>query len=61
VAPKQIRRMAVEELVRKLLEDGGEKISANTIALQAGYDNYSNFVNMFKKVHGILPSQVKKS
>ncbi|MCR2046358.1 hypothetical protein NSB25_03585 [Acetatifactor muris] len=31
MAPKQIRRMAVEELVRKLLEDGGEKISANTV------------------------------
>lgn len=49
------------QLAKKLLEDGGDKVSANMVALQVGYDNYANFVNMFKKVHGILPSQVKKS
>jgi len=34
-------------------------ISINLVALEVGYDNYSNFVNMFKKIHGCTPSEYK--
>lgn len=34
--------------------------AANTIALEVGYANYPNFVNMFKKVYGISPSQYRE-
>lgn len=35
-----------------------EELAASAVAESVGYENYANFVNMFKKVHGILPSQV---
>lgn len=35
-------------------------MSAGSIALDVGYANYPNFVNMFKKVYGISPSQYRE-
>ncbi len=43
------------QLAAELLKKGG--ITANAVARAVGYENYANFINMFKKVHGKLPSQ----
>ncbi len=41
------------KLAAKLLEEGDLK--AYAIAESLGYDNYANFVNMFKKIYGVAP------
>lgn len=43
-------------LAAELLKQPG--ISATAVALEVGYINYANFLNMFKKVHGYLPSEI---
>jgi len=43
---------------RMLLESNA---SISLIALETGYSNYSNFVNMFKKIHGCTPSEYKSN
>ena len=34
-------------------------VSIKLVALETGYNNYANFVNMFKKIHGCTPSEYK--
>ena len=46
------------KLAAHMLQD--TDTAANTIALEVGYANYPNFVNMFKKVYGISPSQYRE-
>ena len=43
-------------LAMELMTKGG--FSPTAAALEVGYQSYANFVNMFKKTYGILPSQV---
>lgn len=42
-------------LAMELMKGG---LSATAAAQEVGYQNYANFVNMFKKVYGKLPSQL---
>lgn len=43
-------------LAMELITHGG--LSATAAAREVGYQNYANFMNMFKKVYGKLPSQL---
>ncbi len=45
------------QLASQLLKD--KKLSANVVACMVGYESYSNFVFMFKKVYGVSPTQFK--
>lgn len=42
------------KLASKLLKEG--KLKSYAIAESLGYDNYANFVNMFKKTYGVSPN-----
>ncbi len=42
------------KLAAKLLEEGN--LRSYAIAESLGYDNYANFVNMFKKTYGVSPN-----
>ncbi len=42
------------KLAAKMIEEGDLKLYA--IAESLGYDNYANFVNMFKKTYGVPPN-----
>ena len=46
-------------LASRLLKEN--KLSANVIASMVGYENYPNFVSMFKKVFGVSPTQFKNN
>ena len=41
-------------LAARLLREG--KLKSYAIAESLGYDNYANFVNMFKKIYGMSPN-----
>lgn len=43
------------KLAAKLLEEG--QLKSYAIAESLGYDNYANFVNMFKKTYGVSPNK----
>lgn len=46
------------ELAAVLLEEG--KVKSYAIAESLGYDNYANFVNMFKKTYGVSPNEYRE-
>ena len=46
------------EYAKKLLIE--TKIPVALIASKVGYDNYSNFTQMFRKVVGVTPSDYRK-
>ncbi len=45
------------QLASRLLKD--YKLTANVVASMVGYESYSNFVVMFKKVFGVAPNEYK--
>lgn len=45
------------QLASELLKDN--KLSAQVVSYMVGYESYSNFVAMFKKVYGVSPTQIK--
>jgi YesN/AraC family two-component response regulator len=46
------------KLAARLLESG--RLAANAVASVCGYDNYPNFVSMFKKHYGMSPTKYQK-
>lgn len=46
------------ELAKKLLEEGGQSVSA--VAFQLGYESLSHFTAIFKKIHGHSPGKSKR-
>ena len=46
-------------LAKELLVNSDLNIS--TIAIEVGYNNYSHFTKMFKKIYGMTPSEYKES
>lgn len=46
------------KLAARMLEEGSVKSYA--IAESVGYDNYANFVNMFKKTYGMPPNEYRE-
>lgn len=57
-----VKRFIAQErmkLAGQLLREGSLK--AYAISKLVGYDNYSHFVNMFKKTYGVTPDQYRNS
>lgn len=54
--PFQFYRNEQMKLAMKMLIDG--EVQIKNVALYFGYENPSKFSNAFKKVHGMLPSEV---
>lgn len=46
------------KLAARMLEEG--KVKSYAIAEYLGYDNYANFVNMFKKTYGVSPNEYRE-
>lgn len=47
------------QLAAELLKEG--KLKSYAIAITVGYDNYANFVNMFKKTYGVSPNAYQEA